>query len=261
MGIITKENVKKLVLEFKEKYNGLDKIINPIIEKYDLPQKELIEVCQVGKYIHLINEQIQIIDKPKPPAPDFILKNGSNIVGLEHTRIFTKNVKEYQSVVSLFNYSEKIFREKFSSEFVLANINLKNDKLEYKQSEKKQLATQIADLVYNVKMGNIVNFPEYIDDIRVSKHSQVSINYLEHNFNGPYLTKERLIKEIKKKEDKINIYKTSDYELSEFWLILLVGSLSSVSYQLDEKEDYTASSEFDRVYLMADFDAEIIRVK
>jgi hypothetical protein len=261
MGIITKENVKKLVLEFKEKYNGLDKIINPIIEKYNLPQKELIEVCQVGKYVHLINEQIQIIDKPKPPAPDFILKDGTNIVGLEHTRIFTENVKAYQSIVSLFNYAEKIFREKFPSEFALANINLKNDKLEYKQKEKKLLATQIADLVYNVKMGEIVNFPEYIDDIRISKHSQVSINYLENNFQGPYLTKENLIKEIKKKEKKIELYKSSEIVMSEYWLILLIGSLSSVSYQLDENVDYRTNSLFDRVYLMSDFSAEIIRVK
>lgn len=75
------------------------------------------------------------------------------------------------------------------------------------------------------------------------------------------MKKERLEKEIRKKEAKIKIYKTAETELSEYWLVLLIGSLSSASYELDENENYQTESEFDRVYLMADFDAKIIRVK
>ncbi|WP_245939486.1 hypothetical protein [Tenacibaculum gallaicum] len=49
--------------------------------------------------------------------------------------------------------------------------------------------------------------------------------------------------------------------MTELWLVLLIGSLSSVSYELNESENYEMESEFDRVYLMADFDAKILRVK
>jgi hypothetical protein len=61
----------------------------------------------------------------------------------------------------------------------------------------------------------------------------------------------------------INIiwYKTSEKQLTELWLVLLMGSLSSVSYELNESENYQMESKFDRVYLMADFDAKILRVK
>jgi len=75
------------------------------------------------------------------------------------------------------------------------------------------------------------------------------------------LTLERLKEEIQKKEQKILNYKTSDLNIFEYWLVLLIGSLSSVSYELNEAVNYKTDSKFDRVYLMSDFSADIIRVK
>lgn len=77
----------------------------------------------------------------------------------------------------------------------------------------------------------------------------------------PYLTKERLETEIKRKEKKLVNYKNGKSEISEYWLVLIIGSLSSASFQLNENENYQTKSNFDRVYLMTDFDAEIIRIK
>ena len=138
---------------------------------------------------------------------------------------------------------------------------MKNDRLDYNRNEKKYLANEIADIVHKVKNGNDINFPNYIKNIRISKHSKISFTYKEQNFQAPYLTKERLIEGIKKKEDKIKLYKKSKFDIDNYWLILLVGSLSSVSYQIDENIDYSTKSIFDRVYLMSDFSGEIIKVK
>jgi hypothetical protein len=104
------------------------------------------------------------------------------------------------------------------------------------------------------------DLPEYITRIKISKHSQVSFSYKEKNSQAEYLTKERLEQEVRKKETKISGYKTSETDLSEYWLVLLIGSLSSVSYELNENLDYSIKSDFERVYLMADSDAKVIRV-
>jgi hypothetical protein len=68
-------------------------------------------------------------------------------------------------------------------------------------------------------------------------------------------------REIEKKETKISGYKTTKNPVTELWLVLLIGSLSSVSYELNDSENYQMESKFDRVYLMADFDAKVLRVK
>ena len=259
MEKISNNEISEIIENFTKRYEGLENIINPILEKHTLRRNEVIEVCQVGKYLHLLNDEVQIIDKSE--TPDFILQKASKQIGLEHTRLYTEDVKRYNEIVTLINVAENVYKQKYGSDFLLASIEIKNDKLNYQTNKKKQLATEIAEIVYKVKNSDNIDFPNYIEDIRISKHSQVSFAYKEYNFQAPYLTKERLIKGIRKKEDKIKLYKKSKFDIEDYWLILLVGSLSSVSYQIDDNIDYRTNSIFDRVYLMSDFSGKIIRVK
>ncbi len=78
-------------------------------------------------------------------------------------------------------------------------------------------------------------------------------------YNLTIFTKDRLKRAILKKEQKIKGYKKVKNELSEFWLVLLIGALFSASYQ--RNENYKMDSKFDSVYLLADSDAKIIKVK
>jgi hypothetical protein len=253
--------VKKLLIDSKVESEGLGKIINPIIEKYNLPKKEIIEVCQIGKFIYKVDSEIIITEKPNPPRPDFIIKNDSKYIGLEHTRIFTENALNYNRIISILEYSEEIYKSLHPNDKVHGIVSIVDDKLDYKQSQKKEIATEIAEYIYKVKNEIEAQKPSYISKVRTTIHSKISFSYKEKNWQAPYLNKERLEKEIRKKEAKIKIYKSAETELSEYWLVLLIGSLSSASYELDENENYKTESEFDRVYLMADFDSKIIRVK
>ncbi|MCY0969155.1 hypothetical protein [Chryseobacterium wangxinyae] len=258
---MNKIDIESLRRDFDKERDELGKIIFPIVEKYNLPQKELIEVCQVGKFIYKLNENLSIVDKPNPPRPDFILQNNLQLIGLEHTRIFTENSEKYNRIKSLFEYSEKIFTQLFPNEKIHASITIYNDSFEYKQFQKKELANKISNYIQSLILNEKVEKPDFIEEIRLMKHSSVSFTFNEKNWQGPYLTNERLNEEIKKKEPKLQIYKNGENEIGEYWLILLIGSLSSVSYQLDEMENYQTESDFNRVYLMADFDAKIVRVK
>lgn len=145
-----KREIINLFQNFKQETEELGKIILPIIEKYNLPPKEIIEVCQIGKFIYKLNENLQIIDKPSPPRPDFILQNNLQLIGLEHTRIFTENSEKYNRIKSLFEYSEKIFNQLFPNEKIHASITIYNDSFEYKQFQKKELANKISTYIQSL---------------------------------------------------------------------------------------------------------------
>ncbi|MHA7060012.1 hypothetical protein ACWGOQ_0022485 [Aquimarina sp. M1] len=49
-----------------------------------------------------------------------------------------------------------------------------------------------------------VELPEYITRTKTTRHSQVSLSYQEKNWQAEYLTKERLLEEVQKKENKIS---------------------------------------------------------
>lgn len=253
--------IRKLINDSQIEKEGLGKIINPIIDKYNLSQKERLEVCQIGKFVYKIDSEINIIDKPEPPRPDFIIKYRSKLVGLEHTRIFTKNADNYNRTKSIIDYSETIYKKMFPEDKVHGIISVNNDNLEYKQNEKKAIATEIANYVNCVKNQIKVEKPKYIEDVRTTIHSKISFSYKEKNWEAEYLPKERLEEAIRNKEEKLSIYQKDEKEISEYWLVLSIGSLSSASYELNENENYKMDSKFNRVYLMADFDATIVRIK
>lgn len=257
---INQENIEKFVEKIKKERSNLGKVIDPIFNNFELEKKEILEVCQIGKFVYKIDTEIEIIDKPKPPNPDFIINYQKELIGLEHTQILTEDSSRYYKIKTLFDYAENIFSKKYPNINIHATISIKNDELNFKQSEKALLAKKIADIVRFSMLGAEMELPEFITRLRTAKHSQVTFTYNERKWQGPYLSKERLKQEIVKKEKKISGYKTSKKQLSQFWLVLLVGSLSSVSYQLNEKLDYSISSKFNRVYLMSDFEAKIIRI-
>lgn len=255
------EELKKLIERSKQENEELGKIIYPILENFELNKQEKLEVCQIGKFAYKIDSDIRIVDKPQPPNPDFIIELNNRFIGLEHTQILTEDAQRYFRVKTLLDYAEQIFEQKYPNINVHAIISVKSDEWNYSQKDKAKLAEQIADYVQWTRQKMDFELPEKITEIRTTIHSQVSFSYKEENWQAEYLTRERLKKEITKKETKILGYKTSKKQLTELWLVLLIGSLSSVSYELNESENYQMESMFDRVYLMADFDAKILRVK
>ena len=255
------EQFKKQIDAFRKKSAELRKVINPILDNFNLNKQEVLEVCQIGKFVYKVDSEIRIVDKPQPPNPDFIIELDNKLIGLEHTQILTEDAQRYFRVKILLDYAQQIFEQKYPNINVHATISVQNDEWNYLQKDKPQIAEQIADYVHWTILKLDFELPEKITQIRTTKHSQVSFSYKEKNWQAEYLTRARLKTEIIKKETKIWGYKTSEKQLTELWLILLIGSLSSVSYELDESENYLMESKFDRVYLMADFDTKILRIK
>lgn len=258
---IDKKQFQMQIEAFIKESAELGNVINPVLEKFELNKQETLEVCHIGKFVCKIDSNIRITDKPQPPNPDFIIEFNDNLIGLEHTQILTKDAKKYFRVKTLLDYAEQIFEQKYPNTNVHASISVQNDEWDYSQKDKPKLAEQIADFVQWSRLETDFELPEKITNIKTTIHSKVSFSYDEKNWQAQYLTRERLKSEIEKKECKILGYKTSEKQLTELWLVLFIGSLSSVSYKLNESENYEMESKFDRVYLMSDFEAKILRLK
>ena len=88
--------------------------------------------------------------------------------------------------------------------------------------------------------------------------NSVAFSYLENNFIGEKLTNEELIKSLQNKEAKLKKYYTQNINIDEFWLVLMIGSLSSASFEL-KTIIFTIEPEstFDKVFLVEDFNMKI----
>lgn len=126
MGVITNINdIQKLIFDSKKEKTELGRIIYPILEKYDLKKKEILEVCQIGKFIYKVDSGMLVIQKPQQPAPDFIIQCNNGLIGLEHTRILTGDADRYLRIVSLCDYAEEIYKSKHPESNVLAQFKSK----------------------------------------------------------------------------------------------------------------------------------------
>lgn len=256
---INQEHLKNLVSNFKKKSQELKNIINPILDNSFLPQKEILEVCQVVKFSRDIDESIKIIEKGLPPNPDFIIEHNGGLKGLEHTRIFNPKAENILKIKSLIEYSERIFREKYPELNLLIYISIQ-ESFNFKQHQKKDIAETIVNTIHKKLLGKEYLMPHFLTQLRITQHSVLVFEY-EENYSPPeYLPKEILIKRVKEKERNIKKYLNGKSGLTEYWLLLLLDTTSSTSYILDDNANYIISTCFDRVYLMEDLGSKIIRI-
>src|SRR5512145_1175034 len=91
------------------------------------------EIHQVAQFLCLYNPKIEIIEKPK--YPDFIIKYGKRLIGLEHERLVNESIKSLEgSIENLIKSVEIEFRRKFPNEKKLVTIYVK-DNIQFKKAE------------------------------------------------------------------------------------------------------------------------------
>ncbi len=253
--------LRKEIVELVEKYRadkeGLGAVINPLLDKR-MSSQELLEICQIGKFVWQLDEPVKILEKSE--KPDFILDKGGKRIGLEHTLLQWDDGKKYHKVNSCIEKARKIYAKEHPDQNLLASIRIDPAFAELSLVGRNQYPQLLADLVHATATGCNVELPEYVEDIRLMKHSKISFYYKERNPQAPYLPQEILSDRVLIKENKLSKYK-QEMPLDEYWLVLMVGSLSSISYELNPSVNYSLESEYDRIYLMEDFNAKIHRIR
>lgn len=259
-----KPNVIRSVMKiFRNKYDRncieekISNFIEPLKQDYDKNQKKIIEVCHVGKFLSLLNYDINI--NRIFEEPDFILDYGNRIIGLEHQVIVNNEHIEIEGFYkNIFKKVELKFENENTNNKFLANCFLKND-LKIQLNNKLDLINQIFEIINEFIKSNTLIENKIIKDILILPHKKVS---LSPNFGGwmqKIINEEIIHSAIIKKEKKISNY--IDNCGKKQWLLMVIGGLGETSYEMNEHLNLNIISEFEEIYIMEDFNNIVYKIK
>ena len=253
-------NVMKI---FRNNYNRnllekkVNKFIEPLRADYEKNQKKIIEICHVGKFLSLLNNEINI--NRIFEEPDFILNDGNKIIGLEHQVIINTGKIQIEGFYkNIFQKVEIKIQNEYPEYKFLANCYLKNNLL-VELSRKEYLINEIYETVIEFLRSNILNDNEIIEDILVLPHKKVR---LSTNFGGwtqKFISEDVIYSAINKKEKKISNY--IDNCGKRQWLLMVIGGLGETSYEMDENLKLSFDSKFDEIYIIEDFNNVLYKIK
>lgn len=255
--------LKKLVnIKSKsENYKLLEDIISPFIDELSKDkiknQQKISETCHLGKFLIFFNGELEISKLSE--KPDFILTNGQNMIGLEHQIIVDFGPKEREGFYkNIFDKAELDLKADETIPNFLANCYIK-PYAKFKINQKEELIEIVKIVIKEYVLTDELMDNPIIDRIFKSPHSQKSINANLGGWWRKDITTEIIEKAIKKKEDKLAHYQKN--EIIEQWLLLVIGSNGESSYDMDEKLKFNSETDFDKVYVLEDFNNNLFELK
>jgi len=244
-------------------------MINQLLDKTNSEQEKL-EICQVVKFLNLHDENLII--KYKSESPDFIIENDNKIIGLEHVTIRNiEVVSKIGSVRDLIKKSEKYFIENYpdcTTPFkdkhptcpnMIVNFEFNEDLFSFKKPEVTNLTIQIAKYIAGLIKGVDIEKPHYLSKVSIHPQTKVDFTVLTDINKREILETQTLKKIIEKKEALVKSYREKS-GIQEQWLLLVAGLLNRDSYEI--KKDFNrVKSDFDKVFLLDDFEGKYQTLK
>lgn len=259
LEILKFTDLKSKIQEANIEHNQLKKIIKPFIN-IELNRKQLIEVCQVGKFVLTFASNTYIISKCE--SPDFIISYNGESIGLELESIMNKVPKNFNSIKNLIYDASDVFKDKYPGINLLVNIYLKDNNFNFKKVQATELKNSIADCIYDYfTLKNNATPPDFIESIDIYPHSKVVFSYNPGAYYVESLSEKNIIDFIKRKEKKVKNY-IHNSSLQKQWLLMMIGTIDPNSYDFDDEPlDLEIESDFDRIFIMADYSCKIIEIK
>ncbi len=250
--------------DVSENQISLEGLINEPIKTLDKSDKDSnkkeLEICHVGKFLMLLNSGFKIDEIRE--QPDFIIKSSDNTkIGLEHEVLIDQNHKKVEGSFSdIVKTAEGIFRERYPEIKILANIYVNVNKKISKKDKHHYVETLfsiIEDSVFHKRFEE----NDLVLNLSWHKHTEINFSCNPGGWWQQSLQKDFVIKSINRKETKrLNYVKNTG--LGEQWLLIVIGSLSQSSYEIDSRfeENFTVNSGFNRIFLMEDFNAKLFEI-
>ena len=227
-----------------------------------LPNKEknkqkILEICHTGKFLMLLGNNFtidQLFEKP-----DFILSDGNERIGLEHQILIEEDIKEKEGFFeNLFIIAGNELNYDSEVPNFLANCYLYSE-INYKLNQKASIISQIKTVVKEYVLNDILIENPIIERISIMPHSH---KHISPNFGAWWqrkLTAKHITDSIFKKEHKIATYKING--IDKLWLLIVIGSLGESSFEIDENLRINIVTEFDKVFILEDFNNKLYELK
>jgi hypothetical protein len=238
-----------------------DNLINSHLELL-MPEKEknqqkILELCHVGKFLMFFNNKIEIDELSE--KPDFILKGKFGKIGLEHQILVDSKSKEREGFFeNIFAMAEKELNlDKDLPNFLITCYPIPY--VNFKINEKVSLVRTIVKVVKEFILSEKLIENTIIDRIIMTDHSQKSLNVNLGAWWVKDVTQELILSAIRKKESKLASYRKNSGKNQ--WLIIVIGSNGESSYNLYNPFEMNLKTEFEKVFILEDFNNKLFELK
>ncbi|MCK5277828.1 MAG: hypothetical protein KAK04_04805 [Cyclobacteriaceae bacterium] len=219
-----------------------------------------LETCHVAKFICQLDDSIVIVRKSE--QPDFIIKYHNRIIGLEHEILVKEESKQKEgSFKDLVKSLQSEYREVHPDKKLLLTI-YPSPNLKFRKVDKPRISKEIMILIENFITHDILPENDYIDKLTTQSHSRLDFSCNLGAWWQRNLVSETLDDAIQKKEKKVSTYRENS-RTSEQWLLIVIGNVGDSSYEIESIESIRniEGTNFDKVYLLEDFQANLYEVK
>jgi hypothetical protein len=231
--------------------------LEPLLADRIKNKQKILEISHVGKFLMILDDKI-VIDRISE-KPDFILKNGQNIFGLEHQIVVDKTSKEQEGFFeNIFSHAAAELKNDNQLPNFLANCDIIPN-VNFQLEEKQKLISTIVEVVKTYVLNDKLIENPIIERILVMPHSDINLT----GYLGPwwqkYLTAGILTDAIRKKEKLISKYKMNSGETQ--WLLLVIGGSGASSYLMNMDLESSFETNFDKIYVLEDFHNKLYEIK
>ncbi len=250
--------------QISENQISLERLINDPLKtltKSDTDyDKKVLEICHTGKFLMLLNSGFQITEVRE--KPDFIIESSNAIkVGLEHEILVETTHKKVEGSFSdLLKVVENLFRERHPESKLLVTIYV-NTKKKISKHEKPILTERLLSMIEDSIFKNRFEENDLVHNIYWHKRSKLNFSCNTGGWGQQSLQTDIVLKSIMNKETKRPSY-IRNTGLKEQWLLIVIGSLSQSSYELDSifDKNFKVESGFTRIFIMEDFKAKLFEI-
>jgi hypothetical protein len=258
MSEIVVQNIENEKNRLNDEINSINSIIANFIPSIENNPQKTSELYILGKFINsLQSAQIEIIEVERE-APDFLIKNNNELIGLEIVEAKNDNIK-HKTTADLLEEASKVFAEKHPEIKMEVYFTFKDFELSFNRSNKAAYIRQICDVAYHCYNG-VSYYPDFIDDVYILRSGGTRVFFGQIWAGYVNDLNENIIQTlIRKKENLINTYKEKS-QTDIQWLLIATSKGAPNSYDIEFVDEMSYSSSFDRVYLLEQITSEVKRL-
>ncbi len=222
-------------------------------------RKKTIELCHLAKFILSVDEGYSIASVGE--SPDIIIANGNNKIGVEHVILAeTSHKKREGSIENLFKLAENDFSIAYPEKKFLVNIFLTKNFPIIKKLQSQELIPIINKTINIWIETKILIENDLIESIYSMPHTEMDFVANKGAWGSGVVTIDLLRKTIREKDKLVNKYRTNT-RIDKQWLLIVIGGVGESSYQMNNSITGVFNSDFDRIYVLEDFNWIINRIK
>jgi hypothetical protein len=250
------ESLKNAQSLMKERKRRLMEIIEPFLDDA-AERKKQVELADIAKLVFLTDLKLESVGE----SPDFVVLEAGKKIGVEVRQLYNGRVEYIKYIQRLFDIAAQKFRSQFPDAAILVNFWIE-DGFSYRGRERSELAERIVEFVRSGLDGTDGKDWSFIERVDIQPaSSNTTFQYNKGAYFQEELKPQIVLAAIQEKDAKIKEYVKNSGTPYQ-WLLLVNRETGSDSYDTEDFPEMGEKvSSFERIYLLKDFEFELLALK